>query len=79
MSARTHRHGASRKRPIHPHPFKPRHHRLCWVRQEHVEKRSGIRRLKAREIEYAPLVKLTLMAWEICYRDLTNRVYVGPV
>jgi hypothetical protein len=30
--------------------------------------------LKAREIEYIPLVKLTLMALEIDRRDLTNRV-----
>jgi hypothetical protein len=53
---------------------KPRQNRLCWLSQKRAQKRSYIRCSKAREIEYTPMVKLTLMAWEICYRDLTNRV-----
>jgi hypothetical protein len=53
---------------------KPRHDRLCWLIQKHPEKRSCIRRLKARETEYIPLLKLTYMALEIDRRDLTNRV-----
>jgi hypothetical protein len=42
--------------------------------QKRAEKRSCIRRLKARETEYIPLVTLTPMALEIDGRELTNRV-----
>jgi hypothetical protein len=47
---------------------------LYWLIQKSVEQRSRIRRLKVRETEYIPLVKLTPMALETDRRDLTNRV-----
>jgi hypothetical protein len=41
--------------------------------------RACIRRLKAIETEYLPLVTFTPMAWEMDRRDLTNRVCHGPL
>jgi hypothetical protein len=48
--------------------------RLCWLSQNRAEKRSCIKRLKAREIEYILLVAHTLMTWENDRGELTNRV-----
>jgi hypothetical protein len=53
--------------------FKPGHHRRCWLSQKLLEKRSCIRRLKAREILAMPLVIRTPMALETDCRDFTNR------
>jgi hypothetical protein len=44
------------------------------VNSTSVEQRSRIRRLKAREPEYIPLVKLTRMALKADRRDLTTSI-----
>jgi hypothetical protein len=44
---------------------KPGHDRLRWLSQKRAEKRSCIRRSKARESEAMPLVKRTPMALEM--------------
>ena len=52
----------------------PHLNRLCWLSQERAEQQSCIRRVKAREIPYIPLVPLTPMALEMGRRALTNGV-----
>jgi hypothetical protein len=49
------------------------------VNSKSVEQRSRIRRLKARETEYIPLVKLTRMALKADRRDLTTSIGGGPL
>jgi hypothetical protein len=58
------------------HMCKPRHNRLCWLIQKQAEKQSRRRRLKPRETEYIPLLKLTPMALDINRRELSHRAKI---